>query len=300
MNERMKLMIAYDGTVYADAAIDDLRRAGLARDAEALIVTVVEPSAVNPPVSEFDLHSLATRRAEAALSRAKAHSKRIFEEAEALTAKAAHRLRSQFPEWKIAHEVLHGKPAGELLEKAAAWKPDLIVAGSQGRSAIGRFFLGSVSKKIAEEAKCPVRIARRIFEKASGEPVKILAGARGLPDAEPVIKTICGRNWPVGTDVLFIAAEDGRGPGQISAVRSYAAETFERNGGGFNVSIDIKNGDLKDALLAEAENVRADSIFIAAAVAGGENGLDETAAGLITGARCTVEIVRANLSPPQH
>ena len=40
MNEKKKVMIAYDGSAYADAALDDLRRAGLPREAEALIVTV--------------------------------------------------------------------------------------------------------------------------------------------------------------------------------------------------------------------------------------------------------------------
>lgn len=37
MNERMKIMVAYDGSAYADAALDDLRRAGLPREAEAAI-----------------------------------------------------------------------------------------------------------------------------------------------------------------------------------------------------------------------------------------------------------------------
>ena len=32
MNERMKVMVAYDGSAYADAALDDLRRAGLPRE----------------------------------------------------------------------------------------------------------------------------------------------------------------------------------------------------------------------------------------------------------------------------
>jgi hypothetical protein len=34
----MKLLIAYDGSAYADAALEALRRAGLPRDVEALIV----------------------------------------------------------------------------------------------------------------------------------------------------------------------------------------------------------------------------------------------------------------------
>jgi hypothetical protein len=40
MNKRKKVLIAYDGSAHADAAPDDLRRAGLPREAEALTVTV--------------------------------------------------------------------------------------------------------------------------------------------------------------------------------------------------------------------------------------------------------------------
>lgn len=36
----MKILIGYDGSASADAALDDLRRAGLPREAEALIVSV--------------------------------------------------------------------------------------------------------------------------------------------------------------------------------------------------------------------------------------------------------------------
>ena len=37
---KMRILIGYDGSEGADAAIDDLRNAGLPRDAEALIVSI--------------------------------------------------------------------------------------------------------------------------------------------------------------------------------------------------------------------------------------------------------------------
>jgi hypothetical protein len=40
VSERMKILIAYDGSIYANAALDDLPRAGLPRVAEALIMSV--------------------------------------------------------------------------------------------------------------------------------------------------------------------------------------------------------------------------------------------------------------------
>src|SRR6185369_10582246 len=81
--------------------------------------------------------------------------------AEALrkTAKAAERIRSSFPDWMVKPEVQSGKPSDRLLVRADEWKPDLIVAGSHGRSAIGRLVLGSVSHHIVTDARCSVRIA---------------------------------------------------------------------------------------------------------------------------------------------
>ena len=166
MNEKMKVMIAYDGSWHADAAIEDLKSAGLPVSAVALVVSVVNQTAIRPAVSEFDLFSLASRRAEAVLSRIEAGRQQAIKETKDGAAKAAARLRRQFPEWKVGIEVSDGDPADELLRKAAVWKPDLIVVGSQGRSALGRFFLGSVSKKVAEKAECPVRVVQGKLKKS--------------------------------------------------------------------------------------------------------------------------------------
>jgi hypothetical protein len=45
VNETMKILIAYDGSLCAEAALDDLRKAGLPQDAEALVISVAGFSA---------------------------------------------------------------------------------------------------------------------------------------------------------------------------------------------------------------------------------------------------------------
>ena len=42
MADRMKILVAYDGSECADAALDDLRRAGLHSDAQIKVLSVVE------------------------------------------------------------------------------------------------------------------------------------------------------------------------------------------------------------------------------------------------------------------
>jgi hypothetical protein len=85
--------------------------------------------------------------------------------------------------------VLTGTPAWELIDAANDWKADLVVVGSQGRSAIGRFFLGSVSQKVAEIANCSVRVVRRTSAN-DGAPTKIIAGASSLTGAKEVIQAL--------------------------------------------------------------------------------------------------------------
>ena len=51
MPEKMKILIAYDGSSCADAALDDLRYAGLPRVAEALIMSVADVF-LQPPSSQ--------------------------------------------------------------------------------------------------------------------------------------------------------------------------------------------------------------------------------------------------------
>jgi hypothetical protein len=70
-----------------------------------------------------------------------------------------------FPGWEILAEAGIGSPGSEIIAKADEWRPDLIVVGSHGRTALGRMFFGSVSQRVINDARCSVRVARgRIVE----------------------------------------------------------------------------------------------------------------------------------------
>jgi nucleotide-binding universal stress UspA family protein len=53
-----------------------------------------------------------------------------------------------------------GHPAEEVLSLAVEVGADLILIGSHGRTGVDRLMLGSVSEKVAREAKCPVMVVR--------------------------------------------------------------------------------------------------------------------------------------------
>jgi nucleotide-binding universal stress UspA family protein len=63
----------------------------------------------------------------------------------------------------ISHRqaVVEGDPASEIIKFADETGTELIVTGSHGRSGLLHLFLGSVSRKVLNEAKCPVMIVRR-------------------------------------------------------------------------------------------------------------------------------------------
>jgi nucleotide-binding universal stress UspA family protein len=315
MNERKKVFIAYDGSAYADAALDDLRRAGLPREAEALIVTVSDGLvSASSSVAEVAGTALTSRRVTTAIAAARDQSARLLAEARGLAAYARERVLSYFPDWEVRTKVLEGSPSWELLWKAEEWRPDLVVVGSQGRSALGRFFLGSVSKKLATESPSSVRVARRTEEKSVDEPPRIMVGVDGSPGSERAVRSVGRRVWPEGTEVRLVNVDDGISPTSIAHILPTAAAFKGRNEEaaakaqrmaewaeselraiGLQVSVAIVKGEPQSVLIEEALKWEADSIFVGSYGLDHideESGLGGVATGLVTKAPCSVEVVR--------
>lgn len=153
----------------------------------------------------------------------------MIKEAEALASKAADRLRKEFPEWQVSFEVVTGSPAWELIDAAERWEADLVIVGSQGRSAIRRLLLGSVSRKVVTDSHSSVRVARARQERANDAPPRIIIGVDGSLAAEQAIYAVGQRVWPPGTEVLLTAVDDSTPPVQISSRLPQAAEMINRH-----------------------------------------------------------------------
>src|SRR5262245_49273681 len=158
---RMKIVIGYDGSKHADAALDDLRLAGLPRDAEALIVSVAEGAMPLMSVSGIAENGLDPERIASAVT----YASNAIAKAKEFARLGGERIKSSFLEWEVSAERLVGDPADALMERATNWGSDLIVVGSQGRSALGRLILRSVARKIVTEGRCSVRVARATDKK---------------------------------------------------------------------------------------------------------------------------------------
>ncbi|CAN5767368.1 hypothetical protein BH20ACI3_BH20ACI3_22220 [soil metagenome] len=210
MSKRMKLLIGYDGSSYADTAIDDLQRAGLPSNVEALVVLVGDAPLV-PPFASHEVieRALVGDRVVSIVDHANRHVSETLKHANELVMNAGARLRSFFPDWQVRGELMAGTPAAELVRKAKEWKAELLVVGSQGRSAIGRLILGSVSLQVATDARCSVRIGRRGPATTNRRDLRILIGLDGSPGAERAVRKVLVRAWPAGTELRIIAVDDG-------------------------------------------------------------------------------------------
>jgi nucleotide-binding universal stress UspA family protein len=311
----MRLLIAYDGSDCADAALDDLTHAGLPLNGEALVMSVAEVWLPPPPPSAFEIVEMAVdAKGPMALERKYMASSQAVRDADALAAKAAARFQANFPSWKVQHESLWGSANWELFSKSEDWKADLIVAGSHGRSALGRLLLGSISQWLLNEARCSVRIARGKLDEPDF-PVRVIVALDGSKNADAALQEVASRNWPDKSEVRVVVVDQLLEttlvgslipPVRHSVEESNQEETeYSRKladsavevlrAKGLRAEPWILRGDPKHALVYAAEEWRADCIFVGAT--GLTNRVEKfflgsVAAAVAARAHCSVEVVR--------
>jgi nucleotide-binding universal stress UspA family protein len=107
-------------------------------------------------------------------------------------------------------EVIMGFPRRAISEYAKEWHADLIMAGSHGHSAIGRFLLGSVAQGILRTAPCSVEIVRSASggPAPSSHPMKILLATDGSECSVEVLHSVATRPWPDGTFIKVLSVEE--------------------------------------------------------------------------------------------
>lgn len=285
MNEVSKILIAYDGSACSDAALQDLRRAGLPAAAEALVLTAAD--LIIPPPDE-ELPDAPAVRIPEVERHARAHAERALKEARAFAESAAERVKADFPQWEVRAEADCDAPAWAMIKRADRMGADLIVVGSHRHSVVGgRLILGSVSQRVLYEARCSVRVARCSDVRREG-PVRIIVGFSGSPDAEAAVDAVVSRSWPAGSEARVVTA---RAPSRPE-MRGGAAERLRA--AGLNVSEAERDGDPAHVLIAEAEEWNADSIFLGTRDVHGFQHLlhGSISSAVAARAQCSVEVAR--------
>jgi len=315
MSERMKILIGYDGSKCAEAALQDLTRAGLPVEADVVVMSVAD---VFPP-PQIKNEDAFPQNPPAAVRRAHEHAVKEIEDAHDLAQKAKDKLGRLFRHWEIRAEACGDSPVWALVKRAYKWKPDLIVVGAHGHSALGgRLILGSVSLRVLYEAGTTVRVARGRVG-VDDVPVRIIVGMDGSTNSQAALNAVAKRSWPKGSEVRLITALDtvlclgAASEEEYKTIKwfevsnendlIYLRHSFEslaeklRNTGP-NVSVEFKKGDPKQILVDEAESWKADSIFVGAK---GTRGIERLMLGSVSAAvaaraHCSVEVVRPKAS----
>ena len=148
----MKILLAVDASEFSEAAIQAVLAQFSPKAAEVQVFHAVDWEEHLPPPYLFAQSREAARDALAL-------RERMVREADEYVKRIAKRLQSAG--FAAGSETSsEGDPGSAILDAAKAFRADLIVVGSHGRSGLGRFLLGSVSDRVVRHAPCSVQVVR--------------------------------------------------------------------------------------------------------------------------------------------
>jgi nucleotide-binding universal stress UspA family protein len=313
----MKLLIAYDGSRDADAAIDDLRSCGLPPNVSAEVISVAEVW-LPPPESIKDTDRTESAYVEEIVRESREKGEKVVTEAQILAGFATGRVKAAFPNWDVTPFATYGSPGWEIVSEAERIDADLILLGAQGQSFLSRLMLGSISQRVLTEADCSVRIGRGRIDLDAG-PERIIVGFDGSRGANAAVDSVATRTWHEGTEVKLVSVSEPVLPSTIGrfvtptiktaehtnvservwiekSAKSAIAKLHER---GLEASLQVCAGNPKSVLAEEADKWGADCIFMGANAWGSRLErflIGSTSAAVAARAHCSVEVVRAKVA----
>jgi nucleotide-binding universal stress UspA family protein len=140
-----KILVATDGSKYAEKAVDYAVALAEAFGAELIVLSVVERAQLER------LEPYAKESVQEIKEQMKAKAKQFVDEAE---------KRAESKNIKVTKYVLEGDPAELVCDQAESEGADLIVVGIRGATGAQRVVVGSQAMKIVRSSKRPVFIAR--------------------------------------------------------------------------------------------------------------------------------------------
>lgn len=142
-NSLRRIIVATDGSVIANRAIDAGASLAKATGADLILLTI------GGSVTGAELRVLASTAGDLS-NTMQAAADKILEQAR----RRAHRLGAR----SITLKTGWGDPGDAIIDAAQRSKADLLVVGRRGQSRLSALFLGSVSQKLASFAPCAVMV----------------------------------------------------------------------------------------------------------------------------------------------
>ncbi|MGE0159949.1 MAG: universal stress protein [Gemmatimonadales bacterium] len=253
----MKILIAYDGSRAADAGLVDLARAGMPPTGEARVLSIADvmlpPSVPGRVVGDAPVPPQLVTEAP--------HAVPALQDAIDTAREGAAILKKTLPGWHVTPVAQADAPAWGIVKEADVWQPSIVVVGSEGKSAVGRFLLGSIAYKVLTEGRCNVRIARARKTTREG-PIRIVVGVDGSPGALAAVDLVAKRHWPAGTEALLLHCDPESDAESGAALETAAAHLTSYRG--LDVRTETRDGEPKRALIEAAKDWEADAIYVGA------------------------------------
>ena len=172
----MKVLIAVDGSKYSDLAVKHCVDCQWGKGTEFKVISVADLNALF--LSESDTEELKKQVQKTVDNHVK-------------------ELKDKWKNAKVEGQVLTGLAKQQILNECNKWKPDLIVMGTHGRTAIGRLLLGSVSQTVLNHCPCSIRIVREETDNS-----KVLIAVDSSECSQIAVNRVLSYKWLANTKFL--------------------------------------------------------------------------------------------------
>jgi nucleotide-binding universal stress UspA family protein len=147
-----KIIVPIDGSEHSNRALDYALDLAEKYSADITLLSVAQPVVATGPMF-LTQPMLPPASTAIYVKEIEAAHKKILSE-------ALKKAKERKLNIKISKKLVNGRPADKIVEIANEGNFDLIVMGSRGAGGIKEFFLGSVSDRVADEARCPVLLVK--------------------------------------------------------------------------------------------------------------------------------------------
>ena len=157
-------------------------------------------------------------------------------------------------------DVTSGDPAEEILQRANSGEYDLLVLGSQGKSSLKGFLLGTVHAKVLHHSSIPVLIVRDFREIK-----RVMVAYRGSQCDQEALRFIGPLLERKKPEITVLHVHESNGDGGMETARECAFQggsTLEKNG--HEPKIRIEQGDFVDEILKDVAGSRYDLLVLGA------------------------------------
>ena len=246
-----KILLATDGSAYAENAAWLLAHLAHQEPFELLVLTVIEGPSIHrsfPDVPWTDDD----------IERERAQAEKNFQVVRGMFDGANINLRKL---------ELDGHTSKTIVQAATDEKIDLVVLGAKGHSVVARMILGSISDYVATHSPCSVWVARPTEMREAIRPIRIAIAYENTVPAQDAIDEIELFTWGPGAEIQVVAVDNLPGifsplvRGSLATGAEKAAEQLRKAGIDAKVHL-LENAHAGDALVQYTEDQKFDVLVM--------------------------------------